>query len=137
MLTQVGSQRNKLRDADISLRSMVPALKSLEWDTVDLTLMNNDHLICQIHEQETAEGLVAIKDGVEDVKDTLNRIEGFVHPCGSVGWTRVVKVDYTDPSVNCPGDLQKDIYESPGCSNGQQETVTSITYPVNGQLHIH
>ena len=141
MLTQVGSQRNKLRDADISLRSMVPALKSLEWDAVDLTLMNNDQLTapdsCQTHEQETAEGLEAIKDGVEDVKETLNRIEGFVHPCGGVGWTRVVKVDYTDPSVDCPGDSQKDIYESGGCSSGQSEAVTFIllTYPVNGQLY--
>ena len=139
MLTQVGSQRNKLRDADISLRSMVPALKSLEWDAVDLTLMNNDQLTasgsCQTHEQETAEGLEEIKDGVEDVKETLNRIEGFVHPCGGVGWTRVVKVDYTDPSVDCPGDSQKDIYESGGCSRDQSQTITSITYPVNGQLY--
>ena len=135
MLTQVGSQRNKLRDADISLRSMVPALKSLEWDAVDLTLMYNDQLICQRHEQESAEGLEAIKECVEDVKDTLNRIEGFVHPCGGVGWTRVVKVDYTDPSVDCPGDSQKDIYESGGCSRDQSQTFTSITYPVNGQLY--
>ena len=135
MLTQVGSQKNKLSDADISLRSMVPALKSLEWDAVDLTLMYNDQLICQIHQQESAEGLEAIKDGIKDVKETLNRIEGFVHPCGGVGWTHVIKVDYTDPSVDCPGDSQKDIYESGGCSRDQSQTTTFITYPVNGQLY--
>ena len=44
------------------------------------------------------------------MQETLNRIEGFVHPCGGVGWTRVVKVDYTDPSVDCPGVSQKDIF---------------------------
>ena len=141
MLTQVGSQRNKLRDTAISLQSLKPALKSLEWDAIDLTLMNNDQLAAisedtclAMHEQETAEGLDAIKGCVEEVKDTLNRIEGFENPCG-MGWTRVVKVDYTDPLVPCPGVSQKNVYASPGCSRDLSEFRTIITYSTGGQMY--
>ena len=73
-----------------------------------------------MHEQETAKGLDAIKGCVEEVKDTLNRIEGFENPCG-MGWTHVIKVDYTDPLVPCPGFSQKNVYTSPGCSRDLSE----------------
>ena len=46
--------------------------------------------------------LSELKSCVEELSDTLEEVEGYVHPCGGPGWRQVVHLDMNDPNQQCP-----------------------------------
>ena len=48
------------------------------------------------------EKLDAILDENQNIFQSLENLEGLVHPCGGAGWTPVVNLDMSDPNQDCP-----------------------------------
>ena len=67
--------------------------------------------------------------------ETLENIEGLVHPCGGSGWRRVVHLDMNDYDQNCPpGWQQENGYPERSCSriNNGESMCDSVLFPVTG-----
>ena len=124
LLNMAGSQTNKLSKLELSLKSFDGAFQSLEGDAYKLqkqSLKQSEELedgtcTCpQMQAEQTEEGLDSVKECVEEVQETLDRIDGFVHPCWGAGWKEVVNVTYSHPGVECPPAWQDNGYDIKGC----------------------
>ena len=63
---------------------------------------------------DIADALDNIQNCLEDVKETLEEVEGFHHPCGGTGWRQVAYIDTNDPNYVCPADWQKQPFDPEG-----------------------
>ena len=138
LLNMAGSQTNKLSKLELSLKSFDGAFQSLEGDAYKLqkqSLKQSEELedgTCpQMQAEQTEDGLDSVKECVEEVQETLDRIDGFVHPCWGAGWKEVVNVTYSHPGVECPPAWQDNGYDIKGC--GRTSTTNGIfthSFPV-------
>ena len=46
--------------------------------------------------------LSELKSCVEELSDTLEEVEGYVHPCCGPSWRQVVHLNMNDPNQQCP-----------------------------------
>ena len=124
LVRQSGSQLNKLHDIDTSLESLSYGFSSLTKDVSILSKISDyqfasasEEAQCiEEHKVSTAEKLDEVQEKVSDVKDTINRIDGEVHPCGGMEWRQVVNYDFSDPTVACPPAWKETItYPRRGC----------------------
>ena len=107
LINMAGSQNNKLSKINFSLKSFGGALQNLEGDAYKLQRQNEraiDDLTCSVTQsEETLEDLCEVKDCITEIQETLDQIEGFVHPCEGPGWIEVVNVTYSDENAPpCP-----------------------------------
>ena len=63
----------------------------------------NQKLLRQLEKQH--EKLDDIDADLQEKAETLEEIEGRVHPCGGSGWRLVRYFDMRDPDVSCPQNL--------------------------------
>ena len=140
LLNMAGSQTNKLSKLELSLKSFDGAFQSLEGDAYKLqkqSLKQSEELedggTCpQMQAEQTEEGLDSVKECVEEVQETLDRIDGFVHPCWGAGWKEVVNVTYSHPGVECPPAWQDNEYGIKGCGRVSTgfNTIDMQSFPV-------
>ena len=76
----------------------------------------------------------SIKECVEEVQETLDRIDGFVHPCEGAGWKEVVNVTYSHSGVECPDEWQDNDYDIKGCGRKDMDgsTTDGSSFSVGG-----
>ena len=65
--------------------------------------MINQKLLWQLKKQHKK--LDDIDADLPEKAETLEEIEGRVHPCGGTGWRRAIFLDMTDPNEVCPGEF--------------------------------
>ena len=85
----------------------------------------------QMQAEQTEEGLDGIKECVEEVQETLDRIDGFVHPCEGAGWKEVVNVTYSHSGVECPDEWQDNDYDIKGCGRKDMDGSTTVMVQVS------
>ena len=125
-----GSQNNKLSKINLSLKSIGGAFQNLEGDAYKLQQQNEraiEDLTCSATRSETAlEDLCEVKDCITEIQETLNQIEGFVHPCKGPGWIEVVNVTYSDENApSCPPPWES---VAGGCRRDQPAPTTIASF---------
>ena len=104
------------------INDITDELKTIQYDFVSLNQrlalveasnaeIENSRQECKKIAHETEGELGEIKTCVEEAKKTIERVEGFLHPCGGSGWRRVVNFDMTDPSTSCPSPWVLDTFD--------------------------
>ena len=86
----------------------------------------NQKLLAQLQDVQTKLKLKA---------ETLEDIEGRVHPCGGPGWRQVVNFDMRKSSETCPTEWSTNTFPERSCSrtNAAEETCdTQVTFEVTG-----
>ena len=125
LLNMAGSQNNKLSKINLSLKSFGGALQNLEGDAYKLQQQNEraiedleNEKTCSVTQSEEAlEELCEAKDCITEIQETLDRIEGFVHPCEGSGWIEVVNVTYSGENAPpCPPEWEP---AGSGCGRSQ------------------
>ena len=106
LLTEESSARNwkinemiecvvSIKDDYFKLKQRVEIIKAHrnknQWEDGDDT--------CNPGRPETSN----IKQCLVELSDTLEEIEGFVHPCGGPGWRKLEDLNMNDPNQQCPG----------------------------------
>lgn len=95
------------------INDITDELKTIQYDFVSLNQrlalveasnakIENSVKECKTTARETEGELGEIQQCTEEARDTLERVEGFIHPCCGDGWRRVVYFDMTDPEETCP-----------------------------------
>ena len=134
LLNMAGSQKNKLSKINLSLKSFGSALQNLEGDAYKLQRQNEreienleDEQMCSVTQSEEAlEELCEAKDCVTEIQETLDQIEGFVHPCKGPGWIEVVNVTYSGENAPpCPPEWEP---AGPGCGRSQPPPTTGASF---------
>ena len=146
LVNMAGSQNNKLSKINLSLKSFDGALQNLEGDAYKLQRQNEraiedleDEQMCSVAQSEEAlDDLCEVKDCITEIQETLDRIEGFVHPCEGPGWIEVVNITYFGENAQpCPIPWE---LAGPGCGRFQpapnMPVFLGVPFPVgNGVLY--
>ena len=135
LINMAGSQNNKLSKINLSLKSFDGALQNLEGDAYKLQRQNEraiEDLTCSVAQSEEAlEDLCEVKDCITEIQETLDQIEGFVHPCKGSGWIEVVNITYIGENAQpCPHPWEP---AEPGCGRDQPGGTSSfdaVQFPV-------
>ena len=107
----------------------------------DLTRLNDSmNRVCdkvEEHEDHMTAELMELNEYLqENLTHQINNINSLgVHTCGGTGgWRRVVYLDMTDPSTDCPSGWRETGYSKRTCgkSNSGHYTCDSVTFPVSG-----
>lgn len=70
---------------------------------MELLKINPDSVTCAAHTlKNTNEVLTDIQSCAEEIKQDVEEVEGFFHPCGGPGWRLAMHLDMSVPGTECP-----------------------------------
>ena len=131
LLTEESSARNwkinemiecvvSIKDDYFKLKQRVELIKAHgnknQWEDSDNT--------CNPGRPETSN----IKQCLVELNDTLEEIEGFVHPCGGPGWRKLEDLNMNDPNQQCPGAWsESDFFGKRACTAADSTVLATYT----------
>ena len=109
LLSESNKQQQDLESVSEDLGSLKFGFALLQEDNAHQArllqqLMDvNTKLLQQLKKQDSK--LDDISEDLQDKAETLEDIEGLVHPCGGSGWRELIILDMRDPDQDCPNRL--------------------------------
>ena len=112
ILQRVKDLSTQSNDRHWKINGITDELKCLQNDFVSLSQrvaylksanskITSDVGACQDHATDTTDSLGELHTCLEQLQETLDTIEGFVHPCGGSGWRQIVDFDASNPATLC------------------------------------
>lgn len=130
---KVNAIKDKLKSMQndfVSLKQRLALLKSPS------TALLSGTDTCSKHKEDTEEELAEIQSCLNEAQDTLDTVEGFLHPCGGPGWRRIVYFDMTDRNTNCPSGWEEIASTTARRSCGGSTGAAGSCYPVMYNVNV-